>query len=118
MQVFSYPIYTLNQTAVPLELQGHMSPPVWQDIVTKSYMSRGDGDGLACCFEWMVCLFTGFFCIFFCHRQIAECMSGNDNLQTERELNYRYFAGAYVVQIIGVSFKKDMKPFQTTTIVE
>lgn len=102
MRYYSAPVSLLSKNAVPPELQGYIDRDVWADIVRRMFYIQRDGEAAACCIEWMVCLFTGFFCIFCCHPAITACMSGNDAVQTERDLNYRYFGGAPVVQIIGV----------------
>ncbi len=87
---------------MPAQLMSFVPVQCYQEL-SQAYFSQVQAKmGFACLIEWLVCLCTGFFCIFCFHQCLLACFVDQPALQaTCDQLNIRYFGGARVMYLGG-----------------
>ena len=90
------------EAGMPAALMSFVPVQCYQEL-SQAYFSQAQSKmGCACMIEWLVCLLTGFFCIFCCHQCLLACFIDQPALQASCDnLNSRYFGGARVMYLGG-----------------
>ncbi len=111
--IVSIPYQNLSNP-MPVALSPHVSPACFAELQQAYSYCAQNSNGMLCCIEWLVCLFTGFFCIFFMHLCCLDLFIDSQYMKnTCDRLNITYYGGARVVY---VNFNSRSIVFDTTAI--